>query len=99
MHMYIVQYNVVLPVTAVQVPRTSMMLTGKRSRPQERFPGLFVGPEHLWSRLLGHIQGDGHVMITKQLQGDSIVLNTACEARVCFSPFVINTGPEKIIMQ
>ena len=51
----------------------------KRARPQtvqERFSELFVGPEHLWSRLLGHIQGDGHV--TKQ--GNSIVLGTACEA-------------------
>jgi len=41
----------------------------KRARPQtaqERFSEVFAGDEHLWSRLFGHIQGDGHVDVTKQ---------------------------------
>ena len=55
------------------------MLMGKRARTQtaqETFSELFVGDEHLWSRLFGSIRGDSHV--TKG--GDAIVLDTACEA-------------------
>jgi len=56
-----------------------MSMKRKRARlqtAQERFSELFAGDEHLWSRLFGHIQGDGHV--TKK--GDMIQLGTACEA-------------------
>ena len=65
----------VLGVTAV--PRTSMKR--KRARPQtaqEIFFGVFAGDEHLWSRMSGHIQGDGHATKT----GDVVVLGTACGA-------------------
>ena len=64
-------------MTAVQVLRMSMKR--KRARlqtAQERFSELFAGDEHLWSRLFGHIQGDGHV--TKG--GDVAILCTACGA-------------------
>ena len=64
----------------------------KRARPQtaqERFFEVFAGDEHLWSRLFGHIQGDGHA--TKG--GDVVVLGTACEAHgeemaLALSPFL-----------
>ena len=43
---------------------------------QVGFSELFAGAGRLWSRLFGHIQGDGHA--TKR--GGSIVLDAACEA-------------------
>ena len=61
-----VRSSVVLRVTAVQVPRTSMLVTRKRSRARQQtaqvgFSEEFGGDERRWSRLLGSIQGDGHV--------------------------------------
>ena len=59
------------------MPRTSMKR--KRARLQTAqggFSELFGGPEHLWSRLFGHIQGDGHVT----REGGAIRLDAACEA-------------------
>ena len=55
----------------------------KRARPQtaqERFFEVFAGDEHLWSRLFGHLQGDGHV--TKK--GDAISLGTITFLTISF---------------